>query len=208
MGWRITTPSGSGSLPPEIGCQAGRKTASSPKHPAGVIVRFLAFSILVVLGIWSLSAASAQQAKFDPTQCEGRTAQDCNDLMGSFELPPQERQKVLLARATALLQKHDLEGSIAEYREMTVIDPHSLIAYSTLGFLESIGEKWTDAVADLKRAVEIAPDQDRIHAMLGVALAKSGDCEGAKASIAEAKAKTKDAATLTTAAETVSAACP
>lgn len=171
-------------------------------------MRFLAFSILVVLGIWSLSAASAQQAKFDPTQCEGRTAQDCNDLMGSFELPPQERQKVLLARATALLQKHDLEGSIAEYREMTVIDPHSLIAYSTLGFLESIGEKWTDAVADLKRAVEIAPDQDRIHAMLGVALAKSGDCEGAKASIAEAKAKTKDAATLTTAAETVSAACP
>jgi len=128
--------------------------------------------------------------------------------MGSFELPPQERQKVLLTRATALLQKHDLEGSIAEYREMTVIDPHSLIAYSTLGFLESIGEKWKDAVADLKRAAEIAPDQDRIHAMLAVALAKSGDCGSAKTSIAEAKAKTKDAATLTTAEETVRAACP
>jgi Flp pilus assembly protein TadD len=171
-------------------------------------VRFLAFSFLAVLGICSLSDASAQQAKFDPTQCEGRTAQDCNDLMGSFELPPQERQKVLLTRATALLQKHDLEGSIAEYREMTVIDPHSLIAYSTLGFLESIGEKWKDAVVDLKRASEIAPDQDRIHAMLAVALAKSGDCDSAKASIAQAKANTKDAASLTTAEETVRAACP
>lgn len=171
-------------------------------------MRFLAFSFLAVLGFCSLSDALAQQAKFDPTQCEGRTAQDCNDLMGSFELPAQERQKVLLTRATALLQKHDLEGSIAEYREMTVIDPHSLIAYSTLGFLESIGEKWKDAVADLKRAAEIAPDQDRIHAMLAVALAKSGDCDNAKASIAEAKANTKDAASLTTAEETVRAACP
>ena len=123
-------------------------------------------------------------------------------------MPDSAIRKVALTRATALLQKHDLEGSIAEYREMTVIDPHSLIAYSTLGFLESIGEKWKDAVADLKRAVEIAPDQDRIHAMLAVALAKSGECDSAKASITQAKANTKDAASLTTAEETVRAACP
>jgi tetratricopeptide (TPR) repeat protein len=179
-----------------------------PGNRAGGTVRLEYFSGLILFGLLAAPAAFAQQAKFDPIQCEGRTAQDCNDLMGSFELPPQERQKVLLTRATALLQKHDLEGSIAEYREMTVIDPHSLIAYSTLGFLESIGEKWTDAVADLKRAAEIAPDQDRIHAMLAVALAKSGDCDSAKASIAQAKANTKDAASLTTAEESVRAACP
>jgi len=127
--------------------------------------------------------------------------------MGSLDVPPQDRQKVLLTRATALLQKHDLEGSIAEYREMTVIDPHSLIAYSTLGFLESIGEKWKEAVVDLQHAVEIAPDQDRIHAMLAVARAKSGDCSGAKTSLADARAKTKDAASLTSAEQTVETTC-
>jgi len=171
-------------------------------------VRILGLSLLLTLCCATPPGAFAQQAKFDPKQCEGRSATDCNDLMGSLNVPPQEREKVLLTRATALLQKHDLEGSIAEYREMTVIDPHSLIAYSTLGFLESIGEKWKDAVADLKRATEIAPDQDRIHAMLAVALAKSGDCDSAKASITEAKAKTQDAASLTTAEESVRAACP
>ncbi len=162
------------------------------------------FLCLLLLGA---PAALAQQAKFNPTQCDGRTAQDCNDLMGSFNLPPEERQKVLLTRATALLQQHDLTGSIAEYREMTVIDPHSLIAYSTLGFLESIGEQWKEAAVDLKRATEIAPDQDRLHAMLAVALAKSGDCAAAQASIAAARAKTKDAATLTAAEQTVSETC-
>jgi Flp pilus assembly protein TadD len=151
--------------------------------------------------------AEAQQKQFNPTQCEGRTAQDCNDLMGSLDVAPEERQKVLLLRATALLQKHDLDGSIAEYREMTVIDPHSLIAFSTLGFLESIGEKWKEAAVDLKRAVEIAPDQDRLHAMLAVALAKNGDCDGAETSLTEARARTKDAATLASAEETVDATC-
>lgn len=172
------------------------------------MVRLRVLGGFLWFGLLAAPAALAQQAKFDPAQCDGRTAQDCNDLMGSFNLPPEERSKVLLVRATALLQKHDLEGSIAEYREMTVIDPRSLIAYSTLGFLESIGEKWKEAVVDLRHAVEIAPDQDRLHAMLAVALAKSGDCSGAKASMAEAKVKTKDAATLTTTDQTVSAACP
>ena len=164
-------------------------------------------TVLAILVVLAAPAATAQQAKFNPTQCEGRTAQDCNDLMGSLNVSPEERSKVLLTRATALLQKHDLEGSIAEYREMTVIDPHSLIAYSTLGFLESIGEKWKEAVTDLQHAVEIAPDQDRLHAMLAVARAKSGDCSGAEASITEARTKTKDASTLASAEQTVEAAC-
>jgi Flp pilus assembly protein TadD len=150
---------------------------------------------------------AAQQVQFKPSQCEGRTAQDCNDLMGSYNLPPEDRQQVLLLRATALLQKHDLDGTIAEYREMTVIDPHGWMAYSTLGFLESIGEKWPEAVTDLKRAIEIAPDQDRIRAMLAVALAKSGDCNGAHAAIAEEKARAKDPSTATAAEQTVGETC-
>ncbi len=127
--------------------------------------------------------------------------------MGSYALPPEDRQKVLLLRATALLQKHDLDGTIAEYREMTVIDPHGWMAFSTLGFLESIGEKWQDAAADLKRAVEIAPEQDRIRAMLAVALAKSGDCTGARTALDEEKARVANASTVATAEKTVGEAC-
>lgn len=153
------------------------------------------------------TAALAQQAEFNPALCEGRTAQDCNDLMGSYALPPEDRQKVLLMRATALLQKHDLDGTIAEYREMTVIEPHGWMAYSTLGFLESVGERWKEAAVDLKRALEIAPDQDRIRAMLAVALAKSGDCTGADAALAEEKARNQDPKTLVAAEQTVAEAC-
>jgi tetratricopeptide (TPR) repeat protein len=170
-------------------------------------VRIPGLSFVVLLCAASAQGAYAQQAQFNPTQCEGRTAQDCNDLMGSFDLPPEERQKVLLVRATVLLQKHDLEGAIAEYREMTVIDPRSWIAYSTLGFLESLGEKWDEAAADLKRALGIAPDQDRLRAMLAVALAKSGDCSGADAALAEEKARNKDPSTFAAAEQTVGKTC-
>ena len=72
----------------------------------------------------------------------------------------------------------------------------------------TVGEKWTEAATDLKRAVEIAPDQDRIRAMLAVALAKSGDCTGAKTTLVEEKARAKDPATVTGAEQAVGAACP
>jgi Flp pilus assembly protein TadD len=170
-------------------------------------VKSRSLGFIILIGALAAPAAFAQQAAFDPAQCEGRTAQDCNDLMGSLEVPPDERQKVLLGRATSLLQKHDLDGSIAEYREMTVIDPRSWMAYSTLGFLESIGEKWPAAATDLKRAVEIAPDQERIRAMLAVALAKSGDCSGATAALDEEKAKAKDPSTVVAAEQSVAATC-
>ena len=176
-------------------------------NTAGGIVRIVGFSLLLALCGAVSSGAFAQQVKFDPTQCEGRSAQDCNALMGSLQVPPQQREKVLLLRATALLQKHDLEGSIAEYREMTVVDSRSLVAYSTLGFLESIGEKWTDAEADLKHAVEIAPDQGRLRAMLAIALAKNGDCNAAADTLAEAK-KAPDAPSIGPAEQAVAIACP
>ena len=168
--------------------------------------RIFGFSLLAVLCAVAWGAR-AQQAKFDPVQCEMRTAQECNDLMGALNVPAEQRQQVLLARATAMLQKHDLEGSIAEYREMTVIDPRSLMAYSTLGFLESIGEKWAAAVPDLERAVEIAPDQGRLRAMLAVALAKNGDCTGAATALSAAR-KSPDASTIGSAEQAVGAACP
>jgi len=171
-------------------------------------VRIFGLSLLIMLSAGLVPGALAQQVQFDPKQCDGRTAQDCNDLMGSFDLPPDKRQQTLMVRATALLQQHDLNGAIAEYREMTVIDPHSLIAYSTLGFLESLGENWKDAATDLKRAVDIAPDQDVVRAMLVMAIAKGGDCTGAKAALVDARTKVKDPASLKTAEQTVGEACP
>ena len=80
------------------------------------------------------------------------------------------------------------------------------MAYSTLGFLESIGEKWSEAGTDLKKAVELAPDQGRLRAMLAVALAKSGDCKGAAEALTEAK-KAPDAATVGVAEQTVGETC-
>jgi Tfp pilus assembly protein PilF len=154
------------------------------------------------------SLASAQQAQFAPAQCDNRTAQECNDLMGSLDVSPTKREETLLARATAALQKHDLQGAIAEYREVTVVDPESVLAFSNLAMLEGSAQDWTSATTDLKRAVSLAPEQGDLHAMLVVALAKSGDCNAAKSELADSKAKTPEAAGLAKADELVQGACP
>ena len=161
----------------------------------------------MLLAVGLAAPATAQQATFSPAQCDSRTAQECNDLMGSLNVPPATREQTLLARATALLQTHDLAGAIAEYREVTVIDPSSVLAFSNLALLEGTASDWTAAAADFKRAVALAPDQGDLHAMLVVALARSGDCTGARQELADTNAKTPYAAGLAKAEELVQGAC-
>lgn len=165
-------------------------------------------SVLVGLVAAFPSFASAQQATFTWTQCNGRSAEDCNDLMGSLNVPPQKREETLLARAVLLLQGHDLDGAIAEYRQVTIVNPGSVLAYSNLGILEGFANDWPDARRYLRRALELAPQQTDLRPMLIVALAKSGNCSGAKTELGETKNKAPTTPKLDEADELVKTLCP
>jgi tetratricopeptide (TPR) repeat protein len=147
------------------------------------------FPLLGAAWIAALPAA-AQQEEFTWMQCNGRSAEDCNRLMGSLKVPLQKREEVLLARATLLLQGHDLEGAIAEYREVTIVNPASALAYSNRGILEGYANDWPDAAQHLRRALALAPQQTDLRPMLIVALAKSGDCPAAKQELRETQTRT------------------
>src|SRR4051812_23020140 len=91
--WQTTVPSAFGSSRPS---PASHPVAKLPLKPhlrrpdqTGCIVRILGLSFFIGLCASVAPAAFAQQAQFNPTLCEGRTAQDCNDLMGSYALPPE-----------------------------------------------------------------------------------------------------------------------
>jgi Flp pilus assembly protein TadD len=164
-------------------------------------------AVSLAVAIFAAGAAEAQQAKFNPVQCDRRTASECNDLMGTFDMTPGERSSVLLARAEAKLQAHDLEGAIAELREITVIDPHNSASYGSLGIVESMGQHWPEAAADMRRALELDPKNVALRPVLAVAQAKGGDCSAAKETLAEAR-KTPDVPKLADAEATVGKACP
>jgi tetratricopeptide (TPR) repeat protein len=73
---------------------------------------------------------------------------------------------------------HDSENAAKEYRRATELDPKMLPAFVNLG-LALLETQPAEAVAPFRKAVELAPDASRPKVLLGVALEKSGDAQGA-----------------------------
>jgi Flp pilus assembly protein TadD len=72
----------------------------------------------------------------------------------------------------------DSENAAKEYRRATELDSKMLPAFTNLG-LALLEKQPAEAVAPLRKAVEMAPDASRPKVLLGVALEKSGDAAGA-----------------------------
>jgi Flp pilus assembly protein TadD len=85
----------------------------------------------------------------------------------------------------------------AEYERATALDPKMSEAYLNLGILLT-ETKPADAVAPLKRAVDLLPAQSRPRFLLGVALERSGDIPAATESYESAlRLDPSDAETVT-----------
>jgi Flp pilus assembly protein TadD len=164
--------------------------------------------VAVAAGVLLASLASAQQTDFTWTQCNGRSAKECDGFMNSLNVSPKKREETLLARAVLLLQGHDLPGAMAEYREVTLVNPQNALAYSNLGILEGFANDWPDAVHDLRQALALKPEETDLRPMVIVALAKAGDCPGAETELKETQAKAPMAPKLDEAEQLLQTLCP
>lgn len=72
----------------------------------------------------------------------------------------------------------DSENAAKEYRRASELDPKMLPAFVNLG-LALLERQPAEAIAPLRRAVELAPDASRPKVLLGVALEKTGDAPAA-----------------------------
>lgn len=71
------------------------------------------------------------------------------------------------------------EAAEAAYLAVVKADPDNALALDALGQFYAAGHRWTDAVATLARATELAPDDGTTRNHYAVALARSGDFEAA-----------------------------
>lgn len=72
----------------------------------------------------------------------------------------------------------DSDNAAKEYRRATELDPRMLPAYVNLG-LALLEKQPAEAVAPLRKAVELAPDASRPKVLLGIAFEKTGDAPAA-----------------------------
>jgi Flp pilus assembly protein TadD len=82
-----------------------------------------------------------------------------------------------LAYVYTALKKTD--EARAEYERTIAIDPKMTEAYLNLGILLLDNQKYAEAVAPLRKAVELLPAQSRPRSLMAVALDRSGDEAGA-----------------------------
>jgi tetratricopeptide (TPR) repeat protein len=143
------------------------------------------------------NAAAAPTAQ--PRQ-SSRTEKIANPLNGLLEeaqrdIDSNQFEAAVIALQKVLAEKNDIawahfqlgyaytalkrpDEARAEYEKATALDPKMSEAYLNLGILLT-ETKPADAIAPLKRAVDLLPAQSRPRFLLGVALERSGDIPAA-----------------------------
>lgn len=98
----------------------------------------------------------------------------------SVELVPAEDPAMKpYRRGTALMEKKDPEGAIAQFNKAIELNPKMAEAYRDRGRAKNAKKDFAGAVADLRRAAELAPKDAAVFLQLGHALADSGQPEPA-----------------------------
>lgn len=80
------------------------------------------------------------------------------------------------------------EDAIAAYDRARDLGYHTVEGLTASGRLKAKRERWSDAAADLRIALEIEPGATPTRALLARALAETGDVRGANAELARAEA--------------------
>ncbi len=89
-------------------------------------------------------------------------------------------------RGNAMLNKDDLDGAIAEYREAIRLKPDLPEAHYNLGRALVRKMDFDAGIAELREAIRLKPNYAEAHAALGLALVLGGDLDGAIAECREA----------------------
>jgi Flp pilus assembly protein TadD len=87
---------------------------------------------------------------------------------------------------TALADRNDSDGAIAEYREAIRVDPKDAFPRYNLGFALYLKGDLERAIPEYREAIRLGPKYASPHHNLGVILAKKDDLDGAIAEFREA----------------------
>jgi tetratricopeptide (TPR) repeat protein len=101
-------------------------------------------------------------------------------LKRALALSPHD-ETVLSAAAKLALTTGNSQRTTATYEELVRVEPLNGDAWFDLGFGYMIFGRYADAIAALRKSLELAPDAVFVHEILGEALLLSGDLDGALA---------------------------
>jgi len=101
---------------------------------------------------------------------------------------PEVSQKVaaLEQQIQTLLQQQKPQSAIPLLREIVALDPKNLNAHANLGVLLYFQGSFSDAIPEMRIALESQPDLWRIRALLGLAEKRTGDPVTAQADLEQA----------------------
>jgi DNA-binding winged helix-turn-helix (wHTH) protein/TolB-like protein/Flp pilus assembly protein TadD len=72
-----------------------------------------------------------------------------------------------------------LEDALAEMSHARDLEPTTMVFSTNLGMLEYYARDYDEAIVELRRVIELQPDSDHAHRILGRALLQQGDIAGA-----------------------------
>lgn len=102
--------------------------------------------------------------------------------LGLLHTPETLELQVRLQIGLLLKQRGDLEQSVEQFRSILAKSPHHLLALGNLGDCLLALERWGDAAAAYRKALEVlpeGPERDNLQNDLGVAYFRGGETEKA-----------------------------
>jgi len=105
---------------------------------------------------------------------------------------PKQRVEALEQQVQRNLQERKPELAIPLLREIVSIDPDNLNAHGNLGVLLFFQGNYSEAIPQMRSAVQAQPDLWRIEALLGIAEKRTGDPIAAQDDLERAFAKLED----------------
>jgi tetratricopeptide (TPR) repeat protein len=72
-----------------------------------------------------------------------------------------------------------LQDAVAEMRHARYLEPTTIIFSANVGMMQYYARAYDEAIAELRRVIELQPDFDHAHRLLGRALLQKGDVAGA-----------------------------
>ena len=130
-----------------------------------------------LLGSAPILAAQAAAAK--PPQGSSSPA-DQKSHRHRVTVAEEEGPQPELARAEALIQKHDYTQAEAVLQKLVASDPENYVAWFDLGFVENGLDKPQDSIAAYRKSVSAKPDVFESNLNLGLQLAKAGQPDAEK----------------------------
>jgi tetratricopeptide (TPR) repeat protein len=104
-------------------------------------------------------------------------------LLSCFSQSSPDRAQQIKAhshKATEYLHANQPDLAASEFRAIIAIDPNNVDARGNLGAVLFFGDKYSEAVAQLRAAVKLKPTLWKTQALLGIAEKRTGDIDAAR----------------------------